>query len=289
VTTSTALAEFEAQRPRLLGLAYRLLGEIHEAEDVVQDAYVRWSAADMALVRAPSAWLSKVVTNLSLNRLSSARSRRETYPGPWLPEPVFTSAGPLGPQETAEQRETISYALLRLMERLTPAERAVFVLREAFGYSHQEIAETLDLTETASRQLHHRARLHLADERRRGETDPGELRRLIERFMAAATEGDVHGLEELLAADVTAVSDGGGKVTAARRPVVGRDNVIRFVVGLARKGIPGLALAIDEVNGLPGLVVRSEGALVAVVLPEIAGGRIVGLYSVLNPDKLPPE
>lgn len=130
--TATSAVEFEAERPRLLGLAYRMLGEMHEAEDAVQDAYMRWSAADRDLVEVPSAWLAKVVTNLCINRLTSARSRRETYPGPWLPEPVFTAATPL---ETAELRDTISFALLTLMERLTPAERAVFVLREAFSYS----------------------------------------------------------------------------------------------------------------------------------------------------------
>jgi RNA polymerase sigma-70 factor (ECF subfamily) len=291
VTTAT-VEEFEKQRPRLLGLAYRLLGEVGEAEDAVQDAYLRWSAADHTRIAAPPAWLAKVVTNLCLNRLMSARARREAYLGPWLPEPVLTGlsgngAGMiLGPLETVEQRDSVSLALLMLMETLTPAERAVFVLREAFSYSHQEIAEILDLTEAGSRQLQHRARQRLGDPERRFEPVHGQWQRLVERFLGAAVEGDVAGLTEMLAEDVIAWSDGGGKASAARRPIFGRDKVLRSILGLLARHADGMEISIEEVNGAPGLVGRADGALTAIVAFELVDDTITGLYSVLNPDKL---
>ncbi|NIH84480.1 sigma-70 family RNA polymerase sigma factor [Amycolatopsis granulosa] len=188
------LARFEAGRPRLFGLAYRLLGEAAEAEDVVQEAYLRWHAATG--VEVPEAWLSKVVTNLCLNRLTSARARREVYLGPWLPEPVFTDRGPL---EIAEQRDSLSLGLLVLLERLTPPERATFVLREAFGHSHREIGEVLDLDEAHVRQLYRRARQHVARGRTRFTATAEQRRALVEQFLAATVAGDVAGLERLLA------------------------------------------------------------------------------------------
>jgi RNA polymerase sigma factor (sigma-70 family) len=217
-----AVGEFEAQRPRMFGLAYRLLGSAQEAEDVVQDTFLRWHRADRAAIAVPSAWLAKVVTNLCLNRLASARVQRERYVGPWLPEPVLTSDGTLGPLDTAEQRDSVSLALLVLLERLTPTERAVFVLREAFGYSHREIAQILELSEINCRQLARRARRRLAEPRPRFRPEPRQWHRLVERFLLAAREGDLRSLQQLLAAEVTAWADGGGKVTAARRPVVAR-------------------------------------------------------------------
>src|SRR6266700_3976369 len=193
----TRVAEFEAERSWLLGVAYRMLGEVQEAEDMVQDAYLRWTAADRTAVESPRAWLTKTVTNLCLSRLTSARARRESYVGPWLPEPVLTGHGGdavLGPLETVEQRDTVSVAMLTLMERLTPAERAVFVLREAFGYPHHEIAEMLDITDIASRQLHTRARRHLSERDRHRPADPSATRELVERFLEAAFQGDLAGL-----------------------------------------------------------------------------------------------
>jgi RNA polymerase sigma-70 factor (TIGR02957 family) len=276
--------EFEAQRYWLVGLAYRLLGEVHEAEDAVQDAYIRWNRADRDRIEVPRAWLAKVVTNLCLTRLTSARARRETYPGPWLPEPVPT--GVLGPLETVEQRESVSLALLMLMERLTPAERAVFVLREAFSYPHQEIAEILDVTEAGSRQLHRRARQRLGEPRPRFESAPGQWRRLVERFLAAAIDGDVAALEEVLAADVVVWADGGGKVSAARRPIIGRDKAIRYVLGLAGHGVDASGFTVEEINAAPALVYRTGGAAVIIAVPEFSGDRIVALYGVLNPEKL---
>ncbi|RZQ59930.1 RNA polymerase sigma-70 factor [Amycolatopsis suaedae] len=279
-----SVTEFEEQRPRLFGLAYRLLGSAAEAEDVVQDAYLRWSESDRSVIRTPSAWLAKVVTNLSLTRLTSARARRETYVGPWLPEPVYTGDGALGPLEDAEQRESVSIALLYLLERLTPTERAVFVLREAFGYSHREIAGIVDLSEANSRQLHSRARQHLADARPRYEPDPGDGRELLARFLAAARDGDLAGLERMLAQDVVLRSDGGGKVTAARKPVAGRDKVARLFAG-GFAGLGPVELAFVEVNGTAAVVGRA-GKYAGMLTLTVSGGRITELYAIANPDKL---
>lgn len=251
--------------------------------DVVQDAYLRWARSDG--VEAPVAWLTRVVTNLCLSRLTSARARREAYAGPWLPEPVFTGDGGLGALETVEQREWVSLGMLLLLERLTPPERAVFVLREAFGYGHAEIAGILDVTEEGSRQLYHRARAHVGEERRRFDTDDGQ-RRIVERFLAAAISGDLEGLHQLLAQDVVAWADGGG-TTAARRPVVGREKVRRYLLGLHGR-IEGLAVeaTIEEVNGAPAIAFRVDGVLLAVLALDSVDGRVVAVRTVVNPEKL---
>ncbi|WP_020671664.1 RNA polymerase sigma-70 factor [Amycolatopsis nigrescens] len=280
------VAEFETQRGRLFGLAYRLIGSAEEAEDVVQDAFLRWNGVDQHEIERPSAWLAKVVTNLSLNRLTSARARRERYVGPWLPEPVAASSGDLGPLETAEQRDSVSFAMLVLLERLTPTERAVFVLREAFGHSYAEIADVLSLTEPNCRQLHRRAGQRLAESRPRFSPDADQRRRLVERFLAAAEEGDVDGLTELLTADVVSWSDGGGKVRAGRRPVYGRDKVIRLYRGMYRKYLTDVQVTIEEVNGDPAVAGWYGGKLLGVLLPEFGDGRIQALRAVANPDKL---
>ncbi|MFG2980902.1 RNA polymerase sigma factor SigJ [Streptomyces sp. NPDC048258] len=285
-------AEFEAHRPRLFSLAYRMLGSASEAEDVVQDTYLRWNAAEPGSVLVPVAWLTKVMTNLCVNRLTSARARRETYVGPWLPEPVLTHAGagaaePLGPLESVVQRESVSLALLTLMERLTPAERAVFVLREAFGHSHREVAEAVGIEEANSRQLHRRARERLGHPRRRFDVDDGQRAKIVERFFAAALGGDVAGLERLLADEVVAWSDGGGQVSAARRPVTGRAKVLRFLLGLgARPEAALLSIESGEANGEPAALLLADGALVGVVVPEVREGLVVGVRTVLNPGKL---
>lgn len=280
------LSDFLDQRPRLFGLAYRLLGSAQDAEDVVQDAYLRWSGADRSVIENPPAWLAKVVTNLALNRLTSARAQREHYVGPWLPEPVLTDDGTLGPMETAVQRESVSFAVLVLLERLTPAERAVFVLREAFGYSHREIAEILDVTDANSRQLHRRARQHVGETAPRFEADRAQRESIVERFLAAATHGDLDGLESILTADAVSWADGGGQVAAARRPVVGRDRVARYVAGAMAKFLASMELTPVDVNGEPGLLARLDGQLAGVLVPALADGRLRTLHFVANPEKL---
>lgn len=278
------LARFEANRRRLFGLAYRLLGEATEAEDVVQDAYLRWAASGD--VADPEAWLAKVVTNLCLNRLTSARIRRESYVGPWLPEPVFTKDGELGPLETVEQRDSVSFGVLVLLERLTPPERAVFVLREAFDYSHAEIAEALDVTEEHSRQIYRRARRHVGDERKRFDADSGQRARMLERFLAATVHGDLAGLERLLSEDVVTWADGGG-IAAARRPILGRDKVARYLTGLSRRPeLDDIELAFEEINGEPAAAFRFHGNLLGLVTIECVGGQVAAVRILLNPSKL---
>ncbi|URM92088.1 RNA polymerase sigma-70 factor [Streptomyces sp. MRC013] len=286
VATGSA-EEFESHRPRLFGLAYRMLGSAAEAEDVVQDAYLRWSRADRDRVDRPGAWLAKVVTNLCLNRLASARARREEYPGPWLPEPVVTADGVLDPLEAAERRDTVSTALLVLLERLTPTERAVYVLREAFAYSHREIAGVLGVGEANSRQLHRRAAARVAAaEPRFSEPDGRRHRELVESFVAAARDGDLASLERTLAADVVWISDGGGAVPAARRPVEGRGRVLRFLAGLLPRYADGLSLACAELNGAPALVAWSGPALLTVASFVVRDGAVAVVHNVAAPDKL---
>jgi RNA polymerase sigma-70 factor (ECF subfamily) len=286
------LAEFEAERRRLFGLAYRMLGSASDAEDVVQDAFLRWNGADRDSVESPSAWLTTVAVNLCRSSLSSARARRQRYIGTWLPEPVLTADGALGPMETAEQRESVSLALLTLMEQLTPAERAVFVLRESFGYSHREIAGILGVSETGSRQLFRRARQRLGAPRPRFHPGPGEWQRLVGQFLAAATDGDVAGLERLLADDAIYWADGGGQMPVARRPVAGAARLARFVAVAFRAFAthpaftPINEMRAAEVNGEPGVLARADGSLVALVALEMSSGQITALRVAANPAKL---
>ncbi|MEV0307381.1 RNA polymerase sigma factor SigJ [Nonomuraea fuscirosea] len=276
--------EFEAQRARLFGLAYRLLGSAAEAEDMVQETYLRWRNAGP--VELPAAWLARVVTNLCLTRLASARVRRESYAGPWLPEPVYTGDGALGPLETVEQRESVSMGLLVLLERLNPMERAVFVLREAFGYGHAEVAGILGIEEAHSRQLHRRARAHVGQPRKRFDGDRGQHLRIVRSFFAATVNGDVEALERMLADDVAAWADGGGG-TAARRPVRGRARVARYLSGLSRRPEAGsVTSAFAEINGEPAVLIREPGGLLAIVAVEIADGRVVAVRTIVNPAKL---
>ncbi|MFJ9040788.1 RNA polymerase sigma-70 factor [Streptomyces sp. NPDC102406] len=278
--------EFENHRSRLFGLAYRMLGSAEEAQDTVQDAYLRLSATEPGAVEHLGAWLAKVVTNLCLNRLASARVRRERYAGPWLPEPVLTSDGTLGPLESAERRDSVSYALLVLLERLTPTERAVYVLREAFAYGYREIAGVLDLGEANCRQLHRRAAARVATPGTRFAPSGRVHRELVEAFVEAARAGDLTTLEKTLAADVTWWGDGGGKVSAARRPIEGREKVVRLLLGIGKGFGADVEYTIAEVNGAAGLVARSGGAVFAVVAFEVRGGEIVTARTMVNPDKL---
>lgn len=284
---TTALAdEFETHRPRLFGLAYRILGSADEAEDTVQDAYLRFSGADREAIEYPGAWLAKVVTNLCLTRLTSARARREQYVGPWLPEPVVTSDGTLGPLESAEQRDAVSMAMLVLLERLTPTERAVYVLREAFAYGHREIAEALELTEANCRQLYRRAVQRVGEQRSRFESTPERQDELVRSFLTAARDGDLGGLEKLLAADVVWNSDGGGKASAARRPIEGRDKVFRFLAGATRTFLAGVDFTAVEINGATALAAWEGDTLLSVVAFDVRDGLVTHAWAMVNPDKL---
>ena len=279
---TTALDAFEEQRTALLGLAYRLLGSRTDAEDVVQEAWLRWSGA--AGVDNPAAWLRTVVTRLCLDELRSARVRREQYVGPWLPEPVPSAGGELGPLETAELRDSLSLGFLLLLERLSPAERAVFVLREAFALPYDEVAAAVGRSAAACRQLHVRARARLGGDL---PAQPRAARRaLLDRLLTAVATADVPGVTALLADDAVLVSDGGGVVSAARRPVVGADRVARFLVGIASRVPDGAAMDEQEVNGQTCVVVRTGGTVSHVVSFTADGDRIRGIEIVVNPAKL---
>ncbi|HWV75858.1 MAG TPA: RNA polymerase sigma-70 factor [Isoptericola sp.] len=277
-----ALDAFLAVRPQLFGIAYRMLGSVAEAEDVVQDAWLRWQGTDRDQVRNPAAFLTTVTTRLAINAATSARARRETYVGPWLPEPVDTSDDPaLG----AERAEALELATLLLMERLTPVERAVYVLREAFGYPYARIAEILDLTEANARQLARRARDRLGT-REAVPVDPGEHRRLLDELVAAAHEGDLARFERYLADDVVARPDGGGRVHASRVELVGLARVSLFLDNVWRKYWDAGTVRAVEANGLPAVVVDLDGAPFALLALDVADGRVEHVYVQVNPDKL---
>ncbi|WP_217143626.1 RNA polymerase sigma-70 factor [Streptomyces sp. AC627_RSS907] len=288
MTTETVTDVFEEHRPVLLGVAYRMLGRLADAEDVVQEAWLRWSGADRSDVREPRGYLVRVTTRLAVDRLRQIKSRRETYVGPWLPEPYVTDFGGTVP-DTAERAvlaDTVSFALLVVLESLSPLERAVFVLREAFGYPYAEIAAMLERGEAAVRQLAGRARKHVDERRPRYDVDPVQRRDLTERFLAAALDGDLEGLMAMLAPDVRLVGDSGGKSRAPLRVLEGPAKVGPFLLGAARKSAPDLSFRFLEVNGGPALLVLSEGKPDAVFQLEVADGRVQSLYIVRNPDKL---
>jgi RNA polymerase sigma-70 factor (ECF subfamily) len=284
VTSDDGSQEFLALRPRLLGIAYRLLGSMWDAEDVVADAMVRWLRTDRAGIREPAAYLTTVVSRLALDHLRAARATRETYQGPWLAEPVIAD-DTLDPLDSLIKRDTLSLATLRLMEELTPPERGVFVLREAFDVPYTQIAEILEVSEANARQLLHRAQAHLGERRRRTEADEARHAELLERLMSATADGDLAELEELLAADVVSYNDGGGKARAARVPVVGREKIIRFLSNLRRRFGATPYVRILQVNGEPAaqLSLGGQDSLVAL---EVRDGKIVAMLTVLNPDKL---
>jgi RNA polymerase sigma-70 factor (ECF subfamily) len=275
---------FAAHRRLLFDVAYRMTGSVADAEDLVQEAWLRWSTVDTAQVDNPRAYLVRTVTNLSLNQLTSARARRETYVGPWLPEPLLTR--PDASQE-AEMAESISMAMLVVLETLSPLERAVFLLHDVFGYSHTEIASIVDRSEAAVRQTASRARAHVAARRPRFDADTGVRVAVAERFREACAGGDLKAMMDLLAPDVVGWSDGGGKVTAARRPLVGADHVGRWLMGvLAKPATHGVELDVAEVNGGPGLLATLGGQPVGAVSLDLVDGRIAALRLIVNPDKL---
>ncbi|MET9543748.1 sigma-70 family RNA polymerase sigma factor [Streptomyces sp. NPDC006627] len=290
---SSAIDQFEAGRGRLASLAYRLLGSAADAEDAVQDTFLRWQAADHARIEVPQAWLTKVVTNICLDRLRSAQARHERAAGAWLPEPLLEGDPMLGPADTFEQRESVTLAVLTLLERLAPVERAVYVLREAFSYSHAEIAGILDISESASQQHAHRARTRVAAQRRRGgEADPVSARRVVEEFLAAAASGRTERLVALLTDDVTALSDGAG---LAKRLL--RHNTPERVASYVRAGFRPTpakrrlaggspAMNIAWVNGTPAVVAVVGERVVGAVTFEVSEGKIAFLCGIAAADRL---
>ncbi|MFC5268769.1 RNA polymerase sigma-70 factor [Kribbella qitaiheensis] len=276
-----AAATFAAARPRLFGIAYRMLGSSTEAEDLVQDVWLRWQQCDRSTVLNPVAYLATATTRLAINANQSARVRRETYIGPWLPEPVATEADPhLG----AERGEALGFAVLLLLERLSPTERAAYVLREAFDYPYRQIADILGASEVAVRQLVSRARKHLVAERRTPATG-AEQNRLLKAFVNAARTGDLATLENLFATDVVSYSDGGGVVTAARFPLVGATRVAKFVTAIARWFWVGADLEWTQQNGQAAVVLSRDGEVFAVITVDGSAAGIDQVLWMMNPAK----
>jgi RNA polymerase sigma-70 factor (ECF subfamily) len=281
---------FAACRPRLLGIAYGLIGELTEAEDVVQDAWLRWEGGDQKAVRNAEPFLVTVTTRLALDRLRSARARREVYVGPWLPEPLVTD--PETPESKAIEAERLSLALLGALERLNPVERAVLVLRDVFDLEYAEIADVLEKTPANVRQIAKRARDHAGDPTRRRPVDEEERERLATAFLAASVSGDVEAIRALLAADAIMYTDGGGVVTAARKPIYGADKIARFMVGVQRKSqFPDDPVYTPVlVNGDPGVRMDSEAdGFLSIVAIEVAEGTVQGIRFFNNPERFPVE
>jgi RNA polymerase sigma-70 factor (TIGR02957 family) len=277
-----AAAVFTKVRPRLFGIAYRMLGSAAEAEDLVQEVWLRWQAYDRSRVEHPAAFLATTTTRLAVNALKSARARRETYIGPWLPEPVDTGADPyLG----AERGEALALAALLLMERLSPNERAAYVLRVAFDYPYAQIAEILQSSEAAVRQLVSRARKRMAEGQRK-RVRPEAQRALLAAFLAAAESGDMAGIERLFTADVTSLSDGNGAHQVARRPLVGATRVARFLATIADWFWEALEIELVEVNGQAAAVLRRDGRLYCVITVNATDEGIDQILWMVNPEKL---
>ena len=274
-----AAVSFDPLRPKLARIAYRMLGSVADAEDVVQDAFLRWLATDRASVRVPEAFLRRVVTRLCLDQLKSARHSRETYIGPWLPEPIVADE---------EEVDDVTLPLMLALERLSPLERAAFLLHDVFGVSFDEIAETVDRDPAACRQLASRARTHVRAARPRFDMPRERGMEIAEAFFAASRSGDMTALGALLAADVTLHADGGGKVSAAAHPLIGFDEVLKVQTGLARYFAEHMSRVIRYgfINGLPGFVTMEHGGTLQTTALAIEDGKIVAIYVMRNPDKL---
>ncbi len=277
--------EFEDHRERCFAAAYRMLGSVADAEDTVQEVWLRWSAQDRSGVTNPEAYLVRIATRLALNKLRAARARRESYVGPWLPEPLVTQDAPDAAEHTllAESART---AMLVVLETLSPLERAVFVLREVFGDSHEEIADALDRSSASVRQLSRRAREHVRARRPRFETDRATQQHVTERFLAACRGGDVEALLELLAPDVILSADGGGKVRSALNPIHGSDKVARFLNGIRRRLFSERELRFVTLNDEPGALLWSGDVPATAMTVGVVDGRIRRVFLVANPDKL---
>lgn len=291
---TATVASFEASRNRLASLAYRLLGSAADAEDTVQDAFLRWQAADRGYVEVPEAWLTKVVTNLALDRLRSATTRRERAVGAWMPEPLLDGDPMLGPADTVDQRESVTLAVLMLMERLSPIERAVYVLREAFSYSHAETAEILDITESASQQYLHRARRRIAAAGTTTETDRATARRIVEAFVVAASSGRTEQLVALLTDDATGISDGAGLGWAAKFIRYATPERIASAVRAGFKPTPAKrklaggspAIHAAVVNGCPAMLATLDDRVVGVLILEVRDDKIAGVRGIAARQRL---
>ena len=282
----SGVADFEAHRRALTGLAYRMLGSRAEAEDVVQDAYLRWHASEGVAVEEPRRYLSTVVTRLCLDRMKSAQARRELYVGQWLPEPVVDEA--FDAEAAGDLAHDISVALMLVLERLSPLERASFLLHDVFGLDFAEVSRALGRSEAACRQLASRAREHVTAGRPRFSATSEDGSRLAAAFHQAAALGDINALTQVLASDVVLYSDGGGKRVAALNPIFGREKVLRFIEGVSRKGtgLATLEARAATVNGLPGFVLRGEDGAIDTIAFEWRDGRVTAIYITRNPDKL---
>lgn len=286
------IALFERHRAHLRNIAYRMLGEMAAAEDVVQEAWLRWRTVDAREIRDPRAWLSAVTVRLSLDALRKLRARRETYVGPWLPEPILPDDARAfaadAPAAHAELASDLSLALLHMLERLSPEERAALILHDAFDCGYDAIAATLEKSEDACRKMVARARERVRSGRPRHRATPEQHRDLLARFAAAAVTNDPKALEALFTEDIVAYTDGGGRVAAALNPIFGADKIVRFFSGLARKyadkGTP--VVSATDINGEPGLLLMLDGAIFAAMTIECDGDRICALYAVRNPEKL---
>ena len=283
-----AAAVFAAERPKLFGVAYRMLGSVADAEDAIQETFLRWQeVADAGTaIESPSAYLTTMVSRRCLDELRSARRRREAYVGEWLPEPLLEGHR-LDPAATTELVDSLSTAFLVVLEALSPGERAAFLLHDVFGYEYAELARILGRGEPACRQLVARARRRVAERRPRFEVSPEAHARLLNEFLRATTAGDVDGLVSLLAEDAVLRTDGGGVVTAARNPIAGAERIARWSIGVMEKARGDLSFAVETVNGLPGAVMRAKGAVYGVMSIEVRDGKIQNVYIQVNPAKLP--
>ncbi|MBV9340287.1 MAG: RNA polymerase sigma-70 factor [Acidobacteria bacterium] len=277
---------FHAQRPRLFSIAYRMLGSVADAEDILQEAFIRWQQSSVKEIRSPEAFLVTIVSRLCLNHLQSARVKREEYFGQWLPEPILTAeAAASFPDPTMD--DSLSMAFLVLLERLTPLERAVFLLREVFDYDYTEIARIVEQTSANCRQILRRARQHLKHDRPRFDASPQQHEQLLHRFLEASSSGDMAALLAIISDDIVLYADGGGRANAVPNPVYGADNVVRFLLGVRKKFLPSkLIRQVMQINGKPGIVGYLEGRPYGVITISVVEGRIRNIYIVSNPEKL---
>lgn len=283
----TRVEIFLQYRPLLLSIAYRMLGSMADAEDLVQETFIKWQTSAEANVQSPRAYLVTILSRLCIHQLESSRVQREQYVGPWLPEPVSTGAT-ADPLDASELQESLSMAFLLLLERLTPVERAAFLLHDVFGYDYEELVRVLTRSEATCRQIVHRARRHVAENRPRFDPAPEQHQRLLHEFVTATSSGNLEGLVSVLSNEVVLYSDGGGKANAALRPLHGALNVGRFVLGAIAKSVPNnVRLGIETVNGQPSIVYRlPQGSAGCVISVVVSGQRISEIFVVTNPDKL---